>query len=73
MDEIVQAWSRNPAFTQDMEYDLKDPKLKELLMESNPRTWWSYDRERTLALGHAETLDVVREALEKQKFDVRVQ
>lgn len=72
VDAIIEAWSRNPAFAKDLEYDLKDPNIRNILKQTDPRTWWDYDRERTLAFGHAETLDVVREALEKQRFDVCV-
>lgn len=74
MDEILAAWNRNPAFTQDLElgYDLNDPNIRTILEEMDPRAWWDYDKLRTQALGHAETLEVVREALEKQRFDVRV-
>lgn len=73
MDEIIAAWNRNPAFAQDLQFDPKSPEVREELKKTDPRAWWEYDRDRTLALGVGDTFDVVRGALEKQRFDVRVE
>lgn len=69
VDEILAAWKRNPAFAEDLDYNLEDPNIKDTIQKMNPRGWWEYNKERTLALGSGDTLDLVREALEKQRFD----
>lgn len=73
MDEIIEAAVRNPSLSQDMGINPRAPGLREELKKTDPRTWWDYNKDGTLALGLGETLDVVRAALEKQRFDVRVE
>lgn len=75
VDIILEYCDHNPALVEDLEYDVKDPNFRTILEKSGggPRSWWKRDRAmRTLDLpSHAETLDVVRRALENQRFDVR--
>jgi len=70
VDSILEIWNSNTAFAQDLEYDLKDPNTRAVLEKSDPRAWWRYAKAKTLTLDHGATLEVVREALKKQRFDV---
>ncbi|KAJ3576495.1 hypothetical protein NP233_g398 [Leucocoprinus birnbaumii] len=69
VDEIVAMLKRNAEFLQDNKYNPDSPDVRDAIRKTDPRAWWDYNRERTLALGIGETLDLVRDALEKQRFD----
>jgi hypothetical protein len=51
--------------------DPDDLGLGEFLAESDGRTWWDYNRGRAVALGLDNSMNTVKNALEKQRFDVR--
>lgn len=65
----MQTWKTARRTTQ---HDPDDPWLKELLAESDSRTWWDYSKEVTVALGLDDSMNTVKKALEKQRFDVSV-
>ncbi|EKM81247.1 hypothetical protein AGABI1DRAFT_112920 [Agaricus bisporus var. burnettii JB137-S8] len=62
----MQAWKTARRTTQ---HDPDDPWLKELLSVSDSRTWWDYSKEGTVALGLDDSMNTVKKALEKQRFD----
>jgi len=69
VDEIIESYVLNPAIAYDLGVDPKAPGLREELEKTDPKAWWDYNKDRSLALGIGETLNVVRGALEKQRFD----
>lgn len=66
----MQSWNARQAASQKTQSDSDDLQLKEYLAEPDARTWWDYNRENTIALGLDDSMNAVKSALEKQRFDV---